>query len=111
MTALEGFAVLLGCLLVGTGLKWVGDVFWGLPKLQRYVERRGYVLTKARWLPFFWTREAVYKVTLVRGEEVQQGRAYVGGFWWGPMLSRSVEFDWGKGGSSEDSPPIDRTPD
>jgi hypothetical protein len=91
--AVEGFAVLLGCVLVGTGLLWGEAALFGRPKLQRYVEQRGFVLSRARWLPFFWTQEAAFKVKLEHGEQLRTGRAYCGGFWRGPAFSSRIEFD------------------
>jgi hypothetical protein len=96
-------AVLLALALVlasGT-IAWLESLV-GRRTLRRFVEKRGYVLRKARWRgPFISMRQAQFNIELERDNRMVKGRAYVGGPFTGPVFSTRVEFDLDNGPVSE----------
>jgi hypothetical protein len=86
--------LILGLVLAAVLVAWAEALF-GRYKLRRFLERRGYVLLKARWRgPFVSLRQAQFNITLERDKEVFRGRAYVGGMSTGPVFSSTVRFSF-----------------
>jgi hypothetical protein len=95
------FAAVCGA-VAGAGVLWVEAIF-GRYKLRRYVEARGYRLNTARWRgPLLGLRQAQYRVTVERDGRSTAGRAYLGGWFTGPVWSSKIEFDWDGGATSSD---------
>jgi hypothetical protein len=100
---MEALLVLV-LVLAASAVAWF-EARIGRYKLRRFVEKRGYVLRKARWRgPFISMRQVQFNVELEREGQMTAGRAYVGGLWTGPVFSTSVTFDLGQGDAKKDLP-------
>lgn len=67
---------------------------YGRVVLTEHLAVDGWTLRKAHWRPTIPFRQARFRFDAERDGRRVSGRARLGGYWSGPVFSKSVELDW-----------------
>lgn len=80
-------------LVVSFFVYWL-EAMYGRVLLKEHLAVDGWTLRKAQWRPTIPFRQARFRFDAERDGRRVSGRARLGGYWSGPVFSKSVELDW-----------------